>query len=310
MDHKIAFEILEIDLSETNYKDINIEYLKKQYHRQALKNHPDKNGNTQQSKEKFQKINEAYDFLKREENINIDNCFEDDTINTNGYVDILQMFLLEIFKGTYNDLFFKIIKDIVLKKFSLKVFNDLDKDTSFQIYNFLSKHKNILHISQEILDEIRNIVHKKCNDIIIYKLNPSMDDLFENNVYKLYIDNKLYLVPLWHNELYFDSFKLDKPEEIVVLCEPDLPQHIIIDENNNLCINITVSINDLQDFIVNNKKIQFCVGKKEFEIPVDKLYIKQEQTYRIRKQGLSKINEYDMYDISEKGDIIVNIIMK
>ena len=47
MDYKIALEILEIDLSETNYKDINLEYLKRQYHKQALKNHPDKNGNTQ-----------------------------------------------------------------------------------------------------------------------------------------------------------------------------------------------------------------------------------------------------------------------
>ena len=67
MDYKIALEILEIDLSETNYKDINLEYLKRQYHKQALKNHPDKNGNTQESKETFQKINEAYEFLKREE---------------------------------------------------------------------------------------------------------------------------------------------------------------------------------------------------------------------------------------------------
>ena len=81
---------------------------------------------------------------------------------------------------------------------------------AFDIYSFLSKHRNILHISQEILDEIRNIIHKKCNDVVIYKLNPSIDDLFENNIYKLYVDSELYLVPLWHNELYFDCSKIDK----------------------------------------------------------------------------------------------------
>jgi hypothetical protein len=309
MDYKIALEILEIDLSETNYKDINLEYLKRQYHKQALKNHPDKNGNTQESNETFQKINEAYEFLKREEIQNQDKEHEQED-NTTGYVDILQLFLLEIFEGKYNELFIKIIKDIVLKKFSIKLFKDLDKDTAFKIYTFLSKHKNILHISQEIIDAIRDIVHKKCDDIVIYKLNPSIDDLFENNVYKLYIDNQLYLVPLWHNELYFDSSELNKIEEIVVLCEPELSEDIVIDENNNLCIKIEIFVKDLQDLIITNKPIHFCIGKKKFEIQVDRLYIKRDQYYRIKKQGLSKINENDIYDISEKGDVIVNIIMK
>ena len=66
MNYKDAFEILEIDLTEIGYNDISLEYLKKQYRRLALKNHPDKNGNTFESNEKFKKINEAYHYLKRE----------------------------------------------------------------------------------------------------------------------------------------------------------------------------------------------------------------------------------------------------
>ena len=66
MNYKNAFEILQIDLSKFNSCDITIEYLKKQYRKLALINHPDKNGNSQESTEKFQQINEAYHFLKRE----------------------------------------------------------------------------------------------------------------------------------------------------------------------------------------------------------------------------------------------------
>ena len=57
MDYKKAFEILEID---SNYNDITIELIKKKYHKLALQNHPDKNGNTPESNEKFRQINEAY----------------------------------------------------------------------------------------------------------------------------------------------------------------------------------------------------------------------------------------------------------
>ena len=106
MNYKIALEILEIDVNEKNYNDINLEYLKKQYHKLALQNHPDKNGNTSESKEKFQKINEAYDFLKKEINItNFEDCYQEQSSTSNFfntstmYGDILNSFLSEIFEG-------------------------------------------------------------------------------------------------------------------------------------------------------------------------------------------------------------------
>ena len=48
----------------------------------ALQNHPDKNGNTPESNEKFRQINEAYNYLKREiKNINSANFENDDLEN-------------------------------------------------------------------------------------------------------------------------------------------------------------------------------------------------------------------------------------
>ena len=65
MDFQKAFEILEIDTNKVSYQNITYEYLKKRYHKFALQYHPDKNS-TIGSKEKFQKIGEAYRFLKEE----------------------------------------------------------------------------------------------------------------------------------------------------------------------------------------------------------------------------------------------------
>ena len=310
MNYKIAFEILEIDMSEKKYNDINLECLKKQYHKLALQNHPDKNGNTQESKEKFQKINEAYDYLKRESNFTNENDEEYNYNNSTVYGDILHSFLSEIFEGDYNNKFYEIIKDIIFKKIPIKLFEELNKETALNIYNFLSKYKNIFHIQQKTLDKLISIVSKKYEDVMdYYKLNPSIDDLFENNVYKLYVNDQLCLVPLWHNELYFEGIEINNMKEIIVSCEPELPKNIKIDENNNLHVKINFDSTTIPNLIINNENFNFNIGKKEFSIPIDKLYMKTNQYYRIKNEGLSKINENDIYDISEKSDIIVNIIM-
>jgi curved DNA-binding protein CbpA len=306
MNYKIAFEILEIDMSDKKYSDINLEYLKKQYHKLALQNHPDKNGNTKESKEKFQAINEAYEYLKREIN-----CKEkDEKSMSTVYVDILQSFLSEIFAGKYNDKFYEIVKNIIIKKIPNKLFKDLNKEMAFDVYNFLSKYKNVLYINQELLDNLMEIVKKKYEDVMeYYKLNPSIDDLFENNVYKLYVNDQLFLVPLWHNELYFESSELNNFKEIIVSCEPELSKNIKIDEDNNLIVKVEFNINEIPNLITNDGNIFFNIGKKEFNVPVNKLYMKKNQYYRIKNEGLSKINENDIYDVSNKSDIFVNIIL-
>jgi hypothetical protein len=300
-----AFEILEIDLSKTNYSDITKDYLKKKYRKLALKNHPDKNGNSIESNEKFKKINEAYDYLKRE----ISSEIEEENMpdySSSLYVDILKEFIQTMFEGTYNEVLSKIVNDILIagKSLSIKLFDGLDKDTAMHIYSFLSNHRNTLHLTGEILDLIREIVIKKYDNVQIYKLNPSIHDLLNNNVYKLYVNEELFLVPLWHNECYFDS---EKGGEIIVFCEPDLPCGITIDDDNNICIEKTINLeSDLLNLIKENKSISITIDTKTFEIHLSLLYIKREQIYRIKNEGLTK-QKKDIYDVSEKTDIIVTI---
>ena len=211
MNHTDAFEILEIDLRVISPNDITLEYLKKQYRRLALKNHPDKNNNSVESNTKFKQINEAYNYLKREiHHLNPedeDSEIDDDTpIDSSLYFNILRGFLNTVLEGKYTEIISAIIRDIMAagKKISARLFDDLDKDTSFEIYTFLSTHRYILHLSQEVIDAVREIVVKKYDKSVeVYKLNPSILDLINNNMYKLYVNDELFLVPLWHNESYY-----------------------------------------------------------------------------------------------------------
>ena len=313
MDYKKAFE--ELDINNINYNEINLEYLKKQYRKQALKFHPDKNGNTYESTQKFQKIKEAYDFLKRELKYLDPNLedFEDKEENlfdsSSIYLDILQTFLKSIFDSKYTESFLEIIKDIVIdikKKISIKLFDKIDKETSFSIYQFLSRYRSIFHLNQETIDEIRELVFKKYEHITIYKLNPSIDDLLNNNIYKLSVDDVLYIVPLWYNELHFEN----REKEILVLCEPELPNNMIIDEEQNLHVEIKIEFDAIKKLLENEEHIKTCIGNKVFEIPLNELKIKKKQDYRFKSLGLTKVNEKDIYDVNDRTDVFFKIVIE
>ena len=183
----------------------------------------------------------------------------------------------------------------------------------------LLKYKNVLHMNESILTLLREIILEKFKDIQIYILNPSIDDLFENNVYKLEINKTLYFVPLWHGELYFDAISEDKKEnkernggtvlssneyDIIVKCIPDLPQHISIDENNNLYVNVNIPF---QTSLLKEKSIPIYLGKKRFDIKTERLLIREKQTLVFKNMGVSLINENDIYSVERKGDVYVKI---
>ena len=306
MNYKEAFEILNINLNLITSNEITLEYLKKQYRKMALKHHPDKNENTKESNEKFQKINEAFNFLKKEIQ-NIDpNHLNSKDINidldndSSLYYDVLKGFMKTVFEGKYNEMLSKIVNDIITKgkQISIQIFDELDKETTLNIYTFLSTNKYTLHLSEDILDNVREIVIKKYNSVQIFKLNPSINDLLNNNFYKLYFFNQLFLVPLWYYESYFDS----SGSEIIVICDPELPENIIIDEDNNILTNLVIDHNNL----FNYDSIKINIGEKNFDIFLSNLYIKREQIYIIKNAGISK-QKNNIYDISEKTDIIVKI---
>ena len=324
MDYCYAFKILEFDISKIETKDITLHKLKKQYHKLALRYHPDKNGNTLESNEKFKQIQEAYYYLKKELqflDLDLDNDTNYDqyhdqyekknTTNQNMpiYIDILHLFMKGILEGKYDEIISKIIQGIVTgcKKISLTLFENLDKETCMNIYNFLSKHRLVLHLKDSILEGVREIVQQKFENVLIYKLNPTINDLLNNNIYKLNVNEEICYVPLWINESYFDISGC----EVIVLCEPDIPNNILIDDDNNIHLIREVSIlNELIHLIKSNTNIKIELASKVFEIPIEELFIKKEQIYVIKNAGLFIFDDFDVNNTySEKTDIFVKVIL-
>jgi hypothetical protein len=321
MNIQIAMNLL--DINDIELTNLTAEYVKRKYHKMALRWHPDKNGNTIEATQRFQRISEAYTYLIKElatntssNNTNIFDDFvssSDSKDEKNMYTSLLSVFISNILKTTsessvMKDLLTKIIKDIVIngaKVISLKLIEDLDKDKSIELYNFLCKYKHILYINDETLELVSSLIKEKYKNDSVYVLNPSVDDLLDCNIYKLYVNEQLFLVPLWHNEMYFDD---TLGNDMIVLCKPELPEDIILDDNNNLYYSLLVCFE--KEMIISEYYLPIQIGKHSFKIPVSKLYMKQEQTYVLKGQGIPKIVEDDVYNVSCKADIIITICFK
>ena len=149
---------------------------------------------------------------------------------------------------------------------------------------------------------MNEIITKKIEKDECIILNPTIDDLFENNLYKLSVNGMVYIVPLWHNELVYDNMGND----LYVKCFPMLPENIYIDDKNNIYMSATFDVKE----ILNKEVIKVSVGKREFEISPSELMVQPYQTIALKGKGISKINTVDIYDISKKGNILVNIVLE
>ena len=323
-----------LDILELNYDELTKEKIKKQYYKLALKYHPDKNGNSIEANEKFKNINEAYLFFineyNDEESKYTNKSFENDSnLNTNFdfvsllsskdsifYLNLLTSFITSIIKGDINNTITSIIKNIVisannnLTKSILSDLNTLDKYQLIEIYTLLCKYQDVFHIKQDTLEFVSLLIKDKYKNDEIIMLTPSISDLLNDKLYKLNINNNIYLVPLWHNEVYFDTIDSSLNNEIIVLCKPILPDGVTIDENNNVYCKLCINIQEELTNILNTSQIvSLCIGDKEYFIPLSSLYIVSEQFYKIKNKGILVVNEENIYDDSIRGDIIVKILL-
>lgn len=273
--------------------------LKKSYYRLALLHHPDKQNINHGSVDKFREVQQAYNFLCEYLNNN------NNVINVNNF-DFSINSLLNKFINLTTGINFDIstLKTTInssCKTFSLKAFEGLDKDTAFKVFEYIEQYSMVLGIDNDIISSMKLMLREKLQNDVIIILNPSIDNLLNEDIYKLnYEDNEFY-VPLWHNEVTYDV----SGHSIIVKCIPDLSKHINIDEYNNILVNISLSISSLLE----RKNIELIIGSKPYNIPVYDLKIIKSQTYILSGCGIPKIDSSNLFNNKHKSDVHIYITL-
>lgn len=304
MNYENACKILGIN----NSMDITIEVLKRQYKLKALQYHPDKNSSSDAS-ERFQEINNAYQYLLRHLEFiesDDDESGEEEGEYKTGYRSVLYRFLKNIFISTAvgeKNIFYKIIEKIstTCEEKALDTLDKIDKEVLIKIHDILSRYKDAFHFSANFFNKVEEIIKSKVEGDECIILHPTIEDLYDNNLYRLKVDDKTYIIPLWHHELVYDH----SGNDLYVKCRPVLDDNISIDEKNNIHKVLSYNIKDIWALEI----IVFNIGSRRFSFHKSDLSLLENQTLILYNEGISRINTSEIYDISLKSNIILHVTL-
>jgi DnaJ-class molecular chaperone len=308
INYKIAIELLELN-DEFTQKE-----LRKAYFKKCLMYHPDKNPH---GKQMFRKVQESYEYLLNNCKKGINKCNNDDVKSFvgNTYSEIFKNFIYSIKPDFFNTDDVDKITQIVSKitqtilnnsdDVAIKIIDKLDEETCNKVYQFISNYKNIFNLTPEFLIKMRESINKRFETLPTIILKPEINDLLNANIfiyeheceidYESEYENIKYYIPLWHQELHFKYH--------IVHIHPNLPENIKLDSDNNIIVTHKISLSEL----ISKENIEIYVQDKLYIIHRSDIKLIEYQKIVIQGSGMPLINEKDIYDISNKGNITVEL---
>ena len=314
MNSRQAYKVLELEPGAAH------ETIRRQYKMLALKYHPDKN-KAEGAADKYREIKEAHDVLCSSSTSDKD-PLDPSTGPTTG-PNVSGWFstgsstyartAADFFEMIYNDeqlqrrIFHPLLMRVVgsCEEKALDMFKKMEKKKARKLYDILMLYQDTLHLSADILVKIRGIVEGPegesteestipVEDIVV--LNPNIDDLLNQSVYKLkQEDGTTLFVPLWHRELEYEGVFVD--------CLPTLPDNVGLDEHNNIHVNCTLKIADLWD----KDEVEVLVGSRAYNLDINRLRLVSKQVVQMEGLGIPVPNEADIFNVSRLSSVYAHI---
>jgi hypothetical protein len=304
MNSQQAYKVLELEPGAA------YETIRRQYKMLALKYHPDKN-KADGAADKSREIKEAHDGRGWFTKYGLDKT----ALGSSTYARAASDF----FEMIYNDeqfqrrIFHPLLMRVVgsCEEKALAMFSKMENTKARKLYDILILYQDTLHLSADTLAKIRQIIEAQTlseatlsegtlsealdvEDIVV--LNPDIDDLLNQSVYKLKRgDSETLFVPLWHRELEYDGVFVD--------CVPTLPDNIWLDELNNIHVKCGFKVGDLWD----KDGVDIQVGTRVYNLDVGLLRLVSKQIVEIDGQGIPVPNEADIFNVSRLSSVYAHV---
>jgi curved DNA-binding protein CbpA len=285
-------------------KEMTGETLRRKYLRLALLHHPDKGGDA----ERFRRIKEAYEYLtdifleeekgegkeggeKKKEKGEGEKKKEKGKKDT--YTEYVRKWIFDYLADErMANWVQKLVLDSVLPEM------DMDHETLLFLVDFLTRYADLLSIPEPLLEKMR----KKTMEKAVMVVRPTLDDLFDNNVFKWEYKDQVFWVPMWHHEVVFED---KEGKELCVRIVPEVPSNVRIDENNDVVVKLELSLREIWE----KERIEWRLGSRCFSVERESLFVKEEQWVVLKNQGISRINEKNWYNVDERMDLRLFIKM-
>ncbi len=276
------------------HEPLRAEEIRRCYRKAALKHHPDKGG----CSDEFHRICEAHDVLHAE--LGTGHRAE------RSYSKLVDDFLQAALGGSSGRAFLANLSQLAsgckAAISALSSLGNLEPQTCLSTLAFLEKHADLLHIDPGTIRSAREAFRRRQDGRprFSYTLNASLDHMLAPDVYKLrHRDQELH-VPLWHEDLVFDT----SAGLVYVRCVPTLPAHISLDSHDNLHVDVRAS----PESILTSGGLRVQVGAlAPLWIPGGAIKMELDQTIRCRGVGVPLINLEDVFATDKRGDILLHL---
>ena len=268
--------------------------IRRRYRKRALECHPDKGG----SSAEFQRLTEAHDILQSAAGSPGEKA-------ETRYDQLLQEFLRAAFGegGVTGKGIIQALENVAngcrRAARCVSLLGAGDPDTCSQVLDFVERHADTLHVSKDGVRRVRQAFNSQ--DKPHYVLQPCLEHILEAHVFPLSHNGRVHMVPLWHDSMVFDTSNGD----VRVKCCATLPDHIQIDENDDVHVDIRARCSD----ILAKDKLEVPMGSGALEIPARSLALARRQVRQMKGRAGPRINPKAAYDDSVRGDVFVHITL-
>ena len=198
------------------------------------------------------------------------------------------------------------------EKQALEYLRHIDRAKLTKVVAVAKMHADVFGFSTEFIAKLDRIVSGETDqplnnpNITRIYLNPLLEDLLADNLYRLNWGGEQLIVPMWHHETSYDVSGSGCDMTLDVCCAPVLPPNMELEEDNTLVITAEYCAGT----IIGSSEVVVEVANKRLKIDVGELRLVREQWVVFEGQGVAAMNVEDVYDVSVRRPIKVRVLLK